>query len=42
MTIQKWQQDEEFLSYIADLLEKEEVQQLKTITHHYNSTRLDH
>ncbi|MDE1549251.1 HD domain-containing protein [Jeotgalibaca caeni] len=42
MTIQKWQQDEEFLSCIADLLEKEEVQQLKTITHHYNSTRLDH
>ena len=42
MTIQKWQQDTEFLSHIADLLDKEEIQQLKHITQHYHSTRLDH
>lgn len=42
MTYQKWQQDEEFLSHISDLLEREEVQKLKHITQHYHSTRLDH
>lgn len=42
MNMQHWQRDEEFLSCVADLLEKEEVQKLKHITHHYYSTRLDH
>lgn len=42
MTDLKWEKDEEFLSYISDLLETEEVQMLKDITQHYHSTRLDH
>ncbi|AZP05531.1 HD domain-containing protein [Jeotgalibaca ciconiae] len=42
MTYMKWEKDEEFLSYITDLLETEEVQKLKDITQHYYSTRLDH
>lgn len=42
MKLQKWEMDEEFLSHISDLLECEEVQQLKEITQHYYSTRLDH
>lgn len=42
MTLQKWQQDTEFLSHITDLLDREEIQELKQITQHYHSTRLDH
>ncbi|MGP6139638.1 MULTISPECIES: HD domain-containing protein [unclassified Jeotgalibaca] len=42
MELQKWELDEEFVSHISDLLAYEEVQQLKGITQHYHSTRLDH
>lgn len=42
MKTQKWQSDEEFVSCIADLLDKEEVQKLEDITQHYFSTRLEH
>lgn len=42
MELQKWELDEEFMSHIQDLIEREEVQKLKHITQHYHSTRLDH
>ena len=42
MKIQKWELDKEFVAHIEDLLACEEVQQLKDITQHYHSTRLDH
>ncbi|WP_062532394.1 HD domain-containing protein [Jeotgalibaca dankookensis] len=42
MTYQKWEQDKEFMSLISDLLDRDEVQQLKEITQHYYSTRLEH
>lgn len=42
MKLQNWQKDEEFLSCVADLLEKEEVQKMKHIIQHYHSTRLEH
>ncbi|MHC5268080.1 HD domain-containing protein [Enterococcus sp. LJL98] len=39
---QEWKQDAEYLSYIEDLLETEEVQSLSDFVQHYHSTRLDH
>ncbi len=42
MKMQKWELDKEFVAHIEDLLACEEVQQLKDITQHYHSTRLDH
>lgn len=38
----EWYEDEEYLSYVGDLLEKEEVQKLKDFTQHHYTTRLDH
>lgn len=37
-----WQNDEEYISYVSDLLEKEEVQRLGEFVQHFHSTRLDH
>lgn len=37
-----WQDDKEYVSYISDLLETEEVQRLANYTQHMNSTRLEH
>lgn len=42
MTIIDWKNDDEFLSCVSDLLEKEEVRKLEEITQHYHSTRLEH
>ena len=39
---QEWQQDAEYLSYVEDLLETEEVKSLATYVQHYHSTRLEH
>lgn len=39
---EEWKQDAEYLSYVEDLLETEEVQSLSTFVQHYHSTRLDH
>lgn len=38
----KWRQDEEYLSYIKDLLEKKEVRKLAEYKQHIHSTRLEH
>lgn len=37
-----WQQDEEYVALIADLLENEELNKLDEITHHHFTTRLAH
>ncbi|AYW48835.1 hydrolase [Tetragenococcus osmophilus] len=37
-----WQEDPEYVSYIEDLLETEEVQKLGAFVQHRHSTRLDH
>lgn len=37
-----WQDDSEYVSYIEDLLESEEVQKLAEFTQHHFTTRLDH
>jgi Predicted HD superfamily hydrolase len=37
-----WQKDSEYLSYVGDLLETEEVQKLAAFVQHRHSTRLDH
>lgn len=37
-----WQADEEYMSYIEDLINTEEVQKLGDFTQHHYSTRLDH
>lgn len=39
---EQWKKDEEYLSYIEDLLETPEVQKLADFVQHYHSTRLDH
>jgi uncharacterized protein len=39
---EKWREDQEYMSYVEDLLEKEEVQRLSNYTQHVHSTRLDH
>lgn len=39
---QTWRNDEEYMSYVGDLLETEDVQKLSEITQHYFSTRLEH
>ncbi|MGX7197678.1 HD domain-containing protein [Enterococcus olivae] len=41
MTVE-WQKDTEYLSYVEDLLETEEVQKLSEFVQHMHSTRLDH
>ena len=39
---ENWREDEEYVSYIEDLLTTEEVQKLANYTQHMNSTRLEH
>lgn len=39
---EKWREDEEYMSYIEDLLATEEVQKLDEHKQHVNSTRLEH
>lgn len=39
---EQWKTDKEYLTYIEDLLETEEVQRLADFVQHYHSTRLDH
>lgn len=39
---EKWKQDAEYMSYVADLLEHPEVQRLAEFVQHLHSTRLDH
>lgn len=38
----KWQNDQEYLACVGDLLATEEVQRLAEFTQHFHSTRLDH
>ncbi|MDR0920934.1 MAG: HD domain-containing protein [Lactobacillales bacterium] len=38
----KWQNDAEYMSYVDDLLETQEVQRLGEFVQHYHSTRLEH
>ena len=42
MTQSNWKQDAEYRSLIEDLIERDEVQQLQSITQHRFSTRLEH
>ena len=37
-----WEQDEEYVEIVADLLENEKLQKLDDITHHHYTTRLQH
>ena len=37
-----WRNDEEYMSYVGELLEKPEVQRLADYTQHHFSTRLEH
>lgn len=37
-----WQEDAEYVSYVEDLLQTEEVQKLSTFVQHMHSNRLDH
>lgn len=37
-----WQEDEEYLAYVGDLINREEVTKLKTFTHHHYSNRFEH
>jgi uncharacterized protein len=39
---ENWRDDEEYVSYIEDLLATDEVQRLADYTQHMNSTRLEH
>lgn len=39
---QNWQSDREYMSYVEDLINTEEVQSLGEFTQHHYSTRLDH
>lgn len=39
---EKWREDEEYMSYIEDLLETEAVQKLADYIQHVHSTRLEH
>ncbi len=39
---EKWREDEEYLSYVEDLLATEEVQKISRIHTTYASTRLEH
>lgn len=38
----RWKKDKEYMSYVSDLLERDEVKQLKAYNHHYYNNRLDH
>lgn len=42
MTQASWKLDSDYVNLIEDLIQCEEVQNLKTITHHHFSTRLEH
>jgi hypothetical protein len=39
---EQWREDEEYLSYVEDLLETDAVQKLANYTQHVHSTRLEH
>lgn len=39
---EKWKQDKEYMSYVADLLETAEVQRLSEFVQHLHSNRLEH
>ena len=39
---EKWQEDREYMSYVADLLETEAVKKLANYVQHMSSTRLEH
>lgn len=39
---EKWREDQEYMSYVGELLERKEVQKLADFKQHRNSTRLDH
>lgn len=39
---EKWREDEEYMSYVQDLLETEAVKKLANYTQHVHSTRLEH
>ena len=39
---EKWQEDSEYMSYVADLLETEAVKKLANYVQHMSSTRLEH
>lgn len=39
---EKWREDQEYMSYVEDLLATEEVQRLGNYKQHMHSTRLDH
>ena len=39
---EKWREDEEYMSYVEDLLETEAVKKLANYTQHVHSTRLEH
>lgn len=42
MSHQKWSDDQEYLSYVQDLLAQPAVQRLAKYKQHHHSTRLDH
>ncbi|SEM65974.1 uncharacterized protein SAMN05216431_10663 [Ligilactobacillus sp. WC1T17] len=42
MKKEKWRNDAEYMCYVGDLLEKDEVQKLANFTQHHYSTRLEH
>lgn len=39
---EKWREDEEYMSYVQELLETEAVKKLANYTQHVHSTRLEH
>ena len=39
---EKWREDEEYMSYVEDLLATDAVKKLANYTQHVHSTRLEH
>ena len=42
MKINAWEQDQDYLEIVSDLLNTKEVQKLDQFTQHHNYTRLQH
>lgn len=42
MNRKPWEKDEEYMSYVGELLKRKEIQQLKEYNHHYYNNRLNH
>jgi uncharacterized protein len=42
MKIKNWREDKEYLAYVGQLLETQEVQKLEEFVQHHHSTRLEH